>query len=153
MGSGPASPRPSSEKGFDKYGYNDSARIFFGTCGSWAEAGGQDPSACGVYANDKLVMKWNRAWDECNEAGYDTASICASAMLTNEWNGKVPGGSGETSHDKIIWVGSEGEESPYWREGGYLIWGNYEVIMEQGTSAAGHWWTAHAISNGFGARP
>lgn len=151
-----AAPAGASEHGFEQYGYNEAARLFVGTCQSWGEAepGWTAETAknyCGIYDKDRLVMKWNAAWDECNAHGYDDAIYCAGAMLTNEWNGKVAGGSGESSHDKIIWVGSEGEESPYWREGGVLIWGNYEDIMEQGTTGSVHWWATHAIPNGFGA--
>jgi hypothetical protein len=73
------------------------------------------------------------------------------AWLTNEWNGAVPGGSGEVWHYKIIWVGPELEESPYWREGCYPIWGEFEVIMDQGTwSDHTHEILALATPNGFG---
>jgi hypothetical protein len=155
LGVVPGMAQAAGGKGFDQYGYNDAARVFVGTCVSWAEAGGQTTTQaeayCGAYSNDRLVMKWNKAWDECNAHGYDNATYCAGAMLTNEWNGNVTGGSGETAHDKIIWVGSEGAESTYWRPGGYLIWGNYEVIMEQGMTAEHvHWVVAHATPNGFG---
>jgi len=46
------------------------------------------------------------------------------AWCTNEWNGAFPGGSGEVWHYKIIWVEPELENSLYWREGGYSIWGS-----------------------------
>lgn len=112
-------------------------------------------SALGIgapYANDHLVMKWNAQWNNCNANGYDNPTYCLGAMLDNEWNGNVPNGSGVSEHYKIIWVGSAGEASPYWRAGGYLIWNNYEVIMDQGTDASVHTWYALATPNGYGAK-
>lgn len=103
-----------------------------------------------TYANDRLVMKWNAAWDACNAAGGDDPASCAGAWTTNEWNGMVPGGSGMTDHYKVIWVGSLGEASPYWAVGGYSVWGNYEVVMDQGTDSTGHFWFALATPNGLG---
>lgn len=96
-------------------------------------------------------MKWNAQWDNCNAAGNDDESACAGASLDNEWNGMIPGGSGGTEHFKAIWVGSAGEASPYWRDGGYLLWGNYEALMDQGMAGGAQWWAAHAIPNGYGA--
>ena len=134
--------------GFDEFGYNYKARIFVGAADGvdrmldWKVWG--DPT----YANDHLVMKWSKAWDD---ARFHDAAWTPDAWLTNEWNGRVPGGSGEVWHYKIIWVGSELENSPYWREGGYPIWGLFEVIMDQGS------WSdrlnevfALALPNGFG---
>ncbi len=142
--------------GFDEFGYNTNAHVFVGTGSSWCQGKlGWNASTCdaymGVYANDHLVMKWNAAWDACNAAGNDNATACVGAKLTNEWNGMVPGGSNETEHVKIIWVGSEGNQSQYWRPGGYLIWNNYEAIMDQGMMDHTRWVSAHALPNGFGA--
>jgi hypothetical protein len=141
--------------GFDQYGYNRSARVFVGTGSSWCQGKlGWSKATCdaymGIYANDQLVMKWNAAWNACNAAGNDDESACAGASLDNEWNGMVPGGSGETEHFKAIWVGSAGEDSSYWRDGGYLIWNNYEALMDQGMADGSHWWAAHATPNGYG---
>ncbi|MFZ1249663.1 MAG: hypothetical protein WAQ24_05085 [Candidatus Saccharimonadales bacterium] len=145
--------RAAAGTGFDEYGYNDKARTFVGTCASWAAAKGMDGQAyCGVYAKDHLVMKWNKVWDDCNAAGYDTASICAGAWNTNQWNGRVPGGSGETYQYKQIWVGSDGEMSPYWREGGTLIWGNYETIFEKLAGKNGEFYV-HVTPGGLGRVP
>lgn len=137
--------------GFDEFGYNDKARNFVGA------ADGVDGSLDGkvwgdpTYANDHLVMKWNEKWDSCNDNGYNDPEFCLGAWTSNEWNGMVSGGSQTSGHYKIIWVGSEGSSSPYWVEGGYSVWGNYEVIMDQGTDADGHFWYAHGVSNGYGA--
>lgn len=144
-----AKPAPT---GFDEFGYNYGARLFNGP------ADGVDKVLDGkvwgdpTYANDRVVMKWNEAWDLCNENGYDDPDYCAGAWLDNEWNGKVKGGSGEVWHYKIIWVGSAGEESEYWKEGGYSVWGNYEVIMDHGTLDGSHTWYAHGIPNGYGTK-
>ncbi len=144
--------------GFNQYGYNYGTRIFNGTYLSWCEAGGTTAAACqtelGVYANDHLVMKWNAQWDACNANGYNDPAYCLGAWDDNELNGKVPGGSGEIWHYKVIWVGSAGSNSPYWLPGGYSIWGNYEVVMDQGSDpniGSGHMWNALATPNGYGA--
>ena len=130
--------------GFNQYGYNDGARIFNGTLAQWCEAEGIAPTNadCGPYGfgsvNDRLVMKWNAQWDACNANGYDNPAYCLGAWTDNEFNGNVPGGSGVVWHYKIIWVGSQGESSPYWLPGGYSVWGNYEVVMDQGTDRSGN---------------
>ena len=140
----------SAAGGFDQYGYNRSAHIFQGTASGWCLAGGQAADCLGAYSNDHLVMKWNAAWDACNAHGYDDATYCAGAWDTNEWNGNVPGGSGVTEHVKIIWVGSAAEASPYWRDGGYSIWGNYEAITDRGMDNGTQFNYAAASPNGLG---
>ena len=78
--------------GFDQFGYNYGARIFVG------KADGVDKTLDGkvwgdpTYANDRLVMKWSKGWDD---ARFNGAPWTADAWEDNEWNGKVPGGSGE----------------------------------------------------------
>jgi len=142
----------SAAGGFNQYGYNYGARIFSGL------ADGVDKNLNGkvwgdpTYANDHLVMKWNAAWDACNANGYDDPVYCAGAWDTNEWNGMTQSGSRWTEHIKIIWVGSKGSNSSYWIDGGYSIWGNYEVIEDQGM-APGHirYVAASADPNGLGA--
>ncbi len=141
---------------FDQYGYNDKARIFTGP------ADGVDRTLDGMvwgsttYAKDRLVMKWNAAWDNCNAAGNNDEAACAGAWLDNEWNGAPVGGSGEVWHYKIIWVGTGGASSPYWKAGGYSVWGNYEVLMDQGVvlgnSGAVHTWFAKSMPNGYGSK-
>ena len=121
----------SAAGGFNENGYNYDARIFSGP------ADGVDKKLDGkvwgdsTYALDHLVMKWNKAWDSCNANGYNNPRYCAGAWVTNEWNGNVAGGSGWSEHIKIIWVGSSAEKSSYWVDGGYSIWGNYEVISDR----------------------
>jgi len=133
--------------GFDQFGYNYQARIFVGA------ADGVDRSPDGAvwgdptYANDHLVMKWSKAWDDARF--HDGVWTC-DAWVDNEWNGMVPGGSGETEHTKIVWVGPELENSLCWREGGVPIWDEFEVVLDQGTAASGHHWYTHAVPAGYG---
>ena len=137
--------------GFDQFGYNYNARIFVG------KADGVDRVLDGkvwgdpMYANDNLVMKWNEAWDLCNDHGNNDVTYCLGAWTSNEWNGMMPDGTQSVWHYKIIWVGATGRSSPYWRDGGYVVWNNYEVIMDQGVDPTGHAVYAHAIPNGYGA--
>src|SRR5262249_58477078 len=114
--------------GFDQYGYNYKARTFVGA------ADGVDRKLDGTvwddpnYANDHLVMKWSKAWDD---ARFNNAPWTPDAWVDNEWNGMGAVGSGTSEHVKIIWVGPALESSSYWRPGGYAIWGEFEVIMDQ----------------------
>lgn len=140
-------PALAIDNGFDQFGYNYTARLFVGL------ADGVDRSLDGkvwgdpTYANDHLVMKWSKAWDE---ARFHGAPWTCDAWEDNEWNGNVPGGSGETWHYKIVWVGPELENSICWREGGYPIWEEFEVIFSHGTMANEHFWEVHALPSGFG---
>jgi len=134
--------------GFDEFGYNYKARIFVG------KADGVDRNLDGTvwgdptYTNDHLVMKWSKGWDDARFHGADWGP---DAWVDNEWNGMVPGGSGEVWHYKIIWVGRELENSPYWREGGYPIWGQFEVIFSQGVVGGEHMWEVLVAPSGYGA--
>jgi hypothetical protein len=158
--------------GFDEYGYNWKARTFVGTYESYymERYGVYDhataEAACGIYAHDKLVVKWSMAWQMAEwgpngirEDG-DELPWTSDAWCINEWNGAVGRqwgggiveGSGEVEHVKIIWVGPELEDSPYWREGGYAIWGEFEVILDFycGPAVEGIEWYALATPNGLG---
>jgi hypothetical protein len=134
--------------GFDQFGYNNGARLFNGL------ADGVDRVLDGkvwgdpTFANDKLVMKWSGGWDRGKAEGW-TKPPYQDAWTTNQWNGRVQNGSGDVWHYKIIWVGAALENSPYWRPGGYSIWGQFEVIMDQGSSMNEHFWYAHAKPNGL----
>ena len=147
---GTAFAAQSTTKGFDQYGYNYNARIFVGA------ADGVDKNFDGkvwgdsTYANDLLVMKWSKAWDD---ARFHGAAWTSDAREDNEWNGMNPDGSSSNWHYKIVWVGAELQNSPYWHEGGYPIWGQFEVLMDQGMDPSlgpGHIWFAHAIPTGYG---
>ena len=102
-----------------------------------------------TYANDHLVMKWTSEWDRGNDENWANPPY-EKAWTSNEWNGQVSGGSGEIWHYKIVWVGSDLQSSPYWRSGGYALWGQFEVIMSHGSVANEHFWDAHARPTGYG---
>ena len=133
--------------GFDEFGYNYQARVFVG------KADGVDRVLDGkfwgdpTYANDHLVMKWSKAWDD---ARFNGAPWSPEAWASNEWNGMVTGGSQEVWHYKIVWVGPQLENSPYCRKGGYAVWGQFEVILSQGVTGGQHIWEAHATPSGYG---
>jgi hypothetical protein len=138
------------DSGFNEFGYNYGARIFVGP------ADGVDKALDGMvwgdptYAKDQLVMKWNAEWDRGNAEGW--ANPPYAAWENNEWNGMVPGGSGETWHYKFVWVGPCGSDGTPVDGGGYCIWGQFAVILSQGT-ADGHFWDVLAHPAGFGAYP
>ncbi len=134
--------------GFDQFGYNYQARIFVGA------ADGVDRNLDGTvwgdatYAKDHLVMKWSKAWDD---AKFHGAPWTPDAWEDNEWNGNVPGGSGTGEHYKIVWVGKDLENSPYWRPGGYALWGEFEAIFDHATGPGGaDNWFARAFPAGYG---
>ncbi len=135
--------------GFDQYGYNYQSRIFVGT------ADGVDRNLDGTvwgdptYANDHLVMKWSKAWDD---ARFNGGAWTCDAWVDNEWNGKVPNGSGFSEHVKIAWVGPYLSASPCWKQGGDVIWNEFEILMDQGNGPGGHVWYTHAIPTGYGAK-
>jgi hypothetical protein len=115
--------------GFDVYGYNYDAGLFVGN------ADGVDRNLDGMlygdttYANDRLVMKWSKAWDDARFHGADWTR---DAWVDNEWNGNVAGGTGYTEQVKIVWVGPALQNSPYWRPGADPIWGEFEILMDHG---------------------
>ena len=138
--------------GFDEYGYNLKARNFVGTGWSWCMGKVGDETWCtnylGPYANDKLVMKWNAEWDRGNAEGWSNPPY--DAWENNQWNGKVHGGSGEVWHYKFKWVGPCGAYGTPLPDGGYCIWGQFEVVQSHGTAGNMHYWDAHAIPTGYG---
>lgn len=141
----------SGDKGFDQYGYNRSARIFNGTYSSWCVERGAPANCVGIYSPDKLLMKWNEEWDRGNAENW--ANPPYSAWINNEINGNTKGGSGSVWHYKIQWVGPCGVDGTPLPDGGYCIWGIFEVLMDQGKDpnyGPGHLWFARANSNGYG---
>lgn len=136
-----------AQGGFDEFGYNYQARVFVGPADGVDR--NLDSTVWGdpTYAKDHLVMKWSKAWDN---ARFHGAIWTPDAWVNNEWNGMLPDGSSTTEIVKIVWVGPSLETSPYWREGGYAIWGEFEVIMDQGMVGNEHFWYAHAIPTGYG---
>ncbi|EKD65040.1 MAG: hypothetical protein ACD_50C00207G0002 [uncultured bacterium] len=135
-------------RGFDALGYNRDTRIFEGA--SDGVDGTLDGATYGltVYANDHLKMKWNAEWDRGNAEGWNNGPY--GAWIDNNWNGKVPNGSGEVWQYRIKWIGDCGATGTPTGDGGYCIWGQFEVLMSHGTVANQHFWDAHAIPSGFG---
>lgn len=137
--------------GFDEFGWNYNANIFNGLAdGTDGIVDGKVWGVESIYANDKLVMKWNEKWDECFAAGADNEAVCAGAWIINEYNGMFPGGTGERWSYKIIWVGSTLQNSPYWAEGGSAYWNYFEIIMSHGIYDGAHLWETHATPAGLG---
>ena len=146
-------PASAGGGGFDQYGYNDTARIFNGTGASWALVKGLPADYLGIYAPDKLVMKWNAEWDRGNATGWSDPNGYHGAWTDNEWNGTCDGCSGAVWHYKMVWVGPCGADYTPLADGGYCIWGQFETVMDQGTDPTlgpGHIWFAHATPNGYG---
>ena len=138
--------------GFDQFGYNRTARIFNGPATGWCLQRGFQANCLGIYSPDKLVMKWNAEWDRGNAEGWTDPNGYA-AWEDNEWNGNVKGGSGAVWHYKIKWVGNYVADPSLIPEGGYGIWGQFAVIMDQGRDPSygpGHLWFARAKPNGYG---
>ncbi len=137
--------------GFDQFGYNDTARLFNGTGSSWCQAKSLPSNCMGIYSPDKLVMKWNAEWDRGNTEGWNNPPY--KAWTDNEWNGKKDG-SGAIWHYKIVWVPPCGADYTPLPNGGYCIWGQFEVIMDQGVDpnlGPGHTWFSKATPAGYGA--
>ncbi len=144
--------------GFDEFGYNRTARLFNGTGLSWCmgklgwtEEQCRSHPAYGPYSDDKLVMKWNAEWDRGNAESWGSPPY--DAWCDNQWNGMAPGGSGETWHYKTVWYGPCGPYGTPLPEGGYCIWGQFQVVMSHGTFENAHFWDAHAIPSGHGVYP
>jgi hypothetical protein len=138
--------------GFNQFGYNYQARLFNGTGESWSLAKGLPANYLGIYAKDKLVMKWNAEWDRGIAEKWLQPPY--QAWENNEWNGAFPGGSGAVWKYKIVWVGPCGAEGTKLPDGGYCIWGQFETIMDQGKDPSygpGHLWFAKANPAGYGA--
>ena len=137
--------------GFDQFGYNRTAMIFNGPATGWCLQRGSPENCLGIYSKDKLVMKWNAEWDRGNAENW--ANPPYDAWLDNEWNGNTKGGSGAVWHYKIKWVGACGADYTSLPDGGYCIWGQFDVLMDQGRDpniGPGHIWFAKALPNGYG---
>ena len=137
-----------AQVGFDEFGYNYKARVFVGP------ADGVDRTLDGMvwgdptYANDHLVMKWNAEWDRGNDEDWTNPPY--NAWENNEWNGNVTNGSGEMWTYKIVWVGNYTSDPSLIPEGAYGIWGQFVVILSQGTTDGEHIWETQASPAGYG---
>lgn len=137
--------------GYNQYGYNYTARNFNGTGSSWCLAKGLSADCMGDYSADKLVMKWNAEWDRGNAEKWTKPPY--NAWTNNEWNG-MKDGSGAIWHYKIVWVPPCGADGTPLANGGYCIWGQFEVLMDQGKDPGfgpGHIWFAKSSPAGYGA--
>jgi hypothetical protein len=137
--------------GFDEFGYNYNAGIFVGTADGVDRIHDGNVWGDPTYANDMLVMKWNAEWDRGNDEGWSNQPY--DAWTSNEWNGMFPGGSGETWHYKIVWVGECGSTGAPLDNGGYCIWGQFAVIMSHGTFDGQHFWDVLGSPAGYGYYP
>jgi hypothetical protein len=86
-------------------------------------------------------MKWNEEWDRGNAEGWANAPY--NAYLDNEARGAYLDGTPFSEHFKTRWdagcVASSGAAST---NGGSCIWGQFEVLMDQGKEGGVHtWWT------------
>ncbi|PJE63372.1 hypothetical protein COU89_03700 [Candidatus Roizmanbacteria bacterium CG10_big_fil_rev_8_21_14_0_10_45_7] len=90
---------------------------------------------CGSITDIFMMPGWERsegARDEHNSALQMGITLHYKDFLLNKSNNdKLL--DDEVWHYKIVWVGPELEASPCWREGGYPIWGQFEVIMDHNT--------------------
>ena len=145
----PAFAGKPADKGFDEFGYNRTARIFNGPATGWCLERGAGEDCLGIYSYDHLAMKWNAEWDRGNDENWANPPYAAWEM--NEWNGMMPGGSGETWSYMIQWVGACGANGTPLADGGYCIWGQFEVILSQGTIGGSHIWETRAKPPGYGA--
>jgi hypothetical protein len=140
-------------------GYNWKARVFVGTGSQWCLERNLPSNCLGIYSSDKLTMKWSQAWQmaEFGPNGIrgdgDELPWTSDAWENNEWNGVFPGGSGSVWHYNIQWVGLCGADYTPLPDGGYCLWGQFEVLMDHGIDpniGPGHIWFAHAIPTGYG---
>ncbi len=138
-----------AERGFDEYGYNRCAHIFNGTFEGWCAAKGQVPDCAGVAGSTNLIMKWNEEWDRGNATGWTAGPYAAN--LDNETRGTYLDGTPFSEHFMTRWdagcVASGGTESS---NGGQCIWGQFEILMDQGTEAGEHLWWAKLTPAGYG---
>jgi len=99
-----ASPA-TAQSAFDDYGYNHDAMIFVGTGDSWDRSLDGTYEGDPTYANDRLTVRWNEEWARGMQEQWTDPDGYTGAWLSNQWNGNVPGGSGELASYKFSWVG------------------------------------------------
>ncbi len=94
-----------AQSAFDEFGYNHNAMIFVGTGDSWDRTIDGTYEGDATYANDRLTVRWNDEWARGMQEQWTDPDGYAGAWLSNQWNGNVPGGSGELASYKFTWVG------------------------------------------------
>ena len=90
----------------------------------------QQPVSCGIRSQQELRRFAGGQWP-------------------TEWSL----GEGESWHYKYAWVGECGAYGDPLPNGGYCIWGQFEVIMSHGTVDGQHFWDARANPAGYGFYP
>ena len=86
-----------------------------------------------------------------NNAGYTLNAVGTLGSDGTLIDGTITASGSQTGTFTADGTATNGE---YWLPGGYSIWGNYEVIMDQGIDPSigpGHFWFAQATPNGYGA--
>lgn len=139
--------------GFDEFGYNRRARIFVGKADGIDKNLDSKVWGSTDYANDHLVMKWNAEWDRGNLEGWSQPPY--EAWEDNEWNGMMPDGSRETWHYKIVWdQGCKVNNTPSTKSVKgevQCVWGQFAIVMSQGTFDGEHVWETLGAPSGYGA--
>jgi len=109
------------------------------------------PDAYWYAYNVWVVMNWNKAWDTCN-----SGTCTPDAWITNHQTGWYLGQDNKVHQweyfVKIVWIGGNRADGTQLSNGGYVIWGSYEVIQEVYNDPYGgyHGILTHAIPSGLG---
>ncbi len=115
--------------GFDQYGYNYQAQSFNGRYCDFDRVIGGD------FCDVQLSMKWSYYWlNPDRQRGCDRKTgVCtgtSTGWLTNHQRGTNPNGSHWEYFVKIVYTGESHPDGFVYPNGGYAIWGVYEVIQE-----------------------
>lgn len=129
--------------GFDQYGYNRCAHNFVGTFAGYCAQRSLPADCAGVPGDTRLNMKWNEGWDVGNAT--DWALRPYDAWLDNEIRGADFSEHFKTKWDAVCAAG--GTTSSL---GGPCIWGQFAVLMDQGTEDGQHVWWTKLSAGGFG---
>lgn len=135
--------------GFDANGYNRCAGIFNGTMAGYCADRGQGPTCAATTGDTKLVMKWNAGWDLGNFEHWSNPPY--DATIDNEFNGAYTDGTPFSEHFKAHWdLGCKESGGLASFGGGSCVWGQFEILMDQGTEDGAHIWWEKMSPAGFG---
>lgn len=123
--------------GFDEYGYNYGANLFVGPY-DWYDRDKEGGWAGPEYHYITLVMKWSDNWWSENKEG---------SWCTNHQYGTEEDGTHWTYFCKIVYTGEYHDYGWVYPDGGWAIWGYYEVIQEV---YSGYGCYTHAKPTGLG---
>jgi hypothetical protein len=138
-----------AQSAFDAYGYNHDAMIFVGTGDSLDRSLDGTYAGDSTYANDRLTMRWNAEWERGVQEQWSDPEGYEGAWLTHQWNGNVPGGSGELASYKVVWVGACDNQETV-KGAGTCIWDQFAVTLDADAAAGGHFWETYAKHPGYG---